>query len=84
MTPSKPIAETPHFIVLDHYTRIASTTPPPTGYQTEAALENELIADLQKQGYEYLPSGAAEEPEATVASAQPGRFYGRGMATLLR
>jgi len=55
MTPSKPIAETPHFIVLDHYTRIASTTPPPTGYQTEAALENELIADLQKQGYEYLP-----------------------------
>ena len=55
MTPSKPIAETPHFIVLDHYTRIASTTPPPPGYQTEAALENELIADLQKQGYEYLP-----------------------------
>ena len=55
MTPSKPIAETPHFIVLDHYTRIASTTPPPTGYQTEAALEKELIEDLQKQGYEYLP-----------------------------
>ena len=55
MTPNTPIAETPHFIVLDHYTRIASTTPPPPGYQTEAALENELIADLQKQGYEYLP-----------------------------
>lgn len=55
MTPSKPIAEKPHFIVLDHYTRIASTTPPPTGYQTEAALEKELIEDLQKQGYEYLP-----------------------------
>ena len=55
MTPNTPITEAPHFIVLDHYTRIASTTPPPPGYQTEAALENELIADLQKQGYEYLP-----------------------------
>ena len=50
-----PIAETPNFIVLDSYTKYAALHEPPTGYQTESELENEFIADLRAQGYEYLP-----------------------------
>ncbi|WP_409968022.1 type I restriction endonuclease subunit R [Bengtsoniella intestinalis] len=46
----KPIAETPSYIVLDKYTKIEQQG---AGYQTEAALEKELIADLVNQGYEY-------------------------------
>ena len=50
---TKPIAETPNFIVLDRYENINQTG---ARFQTEADLENELIKDLQNQGYEYLPS----------------------------
>ena len=52
MTEYKPITETNNFIVLDKYTKIKQGT----GYQTEAALEYELIEDLKNQGYEYLPN----------------------------
>ncbi|NLC27193.1 MAG: HsdR family type I site-specific deoxyribonuclease, partial [Campylobacteraceae bacterium] len=38
-------------IVLDKYTKIEQEGG---GYQSEADLENELIADLQNQGYDYL------------------------------
>ena len=47
---TKTIAESNNFIVLDKYTKIEQES---SGYQTEADLENELIADLQNQGYEY-------------------------------
>lgn len=46
------IAESNNFIVLDKYTKIEQQD---TGYQTEADLERELIADLVNQGYEHLP-----------------------------
>lgn len=49
MTQTTPITETNHFIVLDQYTKIEQSG----SYQTESDLENELIADLQRQGYEY-------------------------------
>lgn len=45
------IAETNNFIVLEKYVKQEQ----PSTYQTEADLERELIADLQKQGFEYLP-----------------------------
>ena len=48
---SKPIAESNNFIVLDKYTKIEQKK---SGYQTEADLEKELIADLENQGYKYL------------------------------
>lgn len=47
------IAETNNFIVLDQYTKYTEFNEAPTAYQTEAALERELIQDLQNQGYEY-------------------------------
>lgn len=46
---TKPIAETDHFIVLDKYEKIAQSG----NYQSEKQLEEELLADLQQQGYEY-------------------------------
>lgn len=46
---TKPIAETPNFIVLDQYEKIEQSG----SYQSENQLEAELIADLQNQGYEY-------------------------------
>lgn len=46
-----PIAESNNFIVLDKYSKI---DPTDGGYQTEADLERELIADLTNQGYEYV------------------------------
>ncbi|WP_449454747.1 type I restriction endonuclease subunit R [Streptococcus suis] len=46
-----PIVESNNFIVLDKYTKIAQ----PSTYQTESDLEQELIADLQAQGYDYRP-----------------------------
>lgn len=45
------IAELNNFIVLDKYTKIEQSD---AGYQTEAALERELISDLAAQGYEHL------------------------------
>lgn len=49
------IAELQNFIVLDSYTKNFLINEPPAGYQSEAALEHELIEDLRYQGYEYLP-----------------------------
>lgn len=46
---TKPIAETPNFIVLDQYEKIEQSG----SYQSENQLEAELIADLRNQGYEY-------------------------------
>lgn len=51
MEQTKPIAQTNNFIVLDRYTKIDQSGG---GYQSEADLERELIADLARQGYEYL------------------------------
>ena len=48
---SKPIAESNHFIILDHYEKIEQSG----AYQTEADLERELVADLISQGYEHRP-----------------------------
>lgn len=55
MTTYNTIAELQNFIVLDSYTKLSQVGEQPTGYQTEAALERELIEDLVNQGYEYLP-----------------------------
>lgn len=53
MSDLTPIIESNRFIVLDQYTSIVQ--PSSSGYQTEAALERELIQDLVNQGYDYLP-----------------------------
>lgn len=55
MTTYNTIAELQNFIVLDSYTKLSQACEQPIGYQTEAALERELIEDLVNQGYEYLP-----------------------------
>jgi len=52
---AKPIAESNNFIVLDKYTKEWSVCGNGQGYQTENDLEQELIQDLQNQGYDYLP-----------------------------
>ncbi|WP_434504005.1 type I restriction endonuclease subunit R [Prevotella sp.] len=62
------IAELQNFIVLDDYTKKALVNEPPAGYQTEAALEHELIEDLQNQGYEYLPNLVT--PNALLANVR--------------
>lgn len=56
MTVYKPIAESNNFIVLDKYTKYSEVHEGSGSYQTESALERELIQDLINQGYEYLPS----------------------------
>ena len=48
----KAIAESNNFIVLEKYTPEWKATE---GYQTEDALERELIRDLENQGYEFVP-----------------------------
>lgn len=50
---TKPIAETNHYIVLDHYEK-KQMQECDRDYQTEAQLEHEFIQDLQNQGYEYV------------------------------
>ena len=65
MTEYKAIAESKNFIVLDKYSKewqVAET------YQSEDALERELIQDLVNQGYEYLP--ALITPEAMLANVR--------------
>lgn len=47
-----PIAESNHYIVLDKYSKAQQVSE---AYQSENELERELIKDLQRQGYEYLP-----------------------------
>lgn len=61
MTDYKTIAEANSFIVLDHYVKSWKVAE---GYQSEDALERELIQDLQNQGYEYLP--ALNTPQAML------------------
>ncbi|ARM30738.1 hypothetical protein [Prosthecochloris sp. HL-130-GSB] len=48
----KTIAESKNFIVLDKYDREWMVCE---SYQSEDALEQEFIRDLENQGYEYLP-----------------------------
>jgi type I restriction enzyme, R subunit len=52
MTIHTPIAETNRFIVLDEYKRDWMLNE---SYQSEDALEQELIEDLKKLGYVYEP-----------------------------
>lgn len=65
MTDCKVIAESNNFIVLDKYTKIEQQG---VGYQTEADLEQELIADLVNQGYESLPK--LTTPQAMLENAR--------------
>ena len=58
MTDYNTIAETKNFIVLDRYDKQSTVNE---GYQSEDALERELIADLQNQGYEFLPDLTTSE-----------------------
>lgn len=60
---TKPIAETPNYIVLDQYTKIEQRDG---SYQTEGDLERELIADLQKQGVEVLPKQSHDQLKANL------------------
>ena len=65
MTQYTPIAESNNFIVLEKYNpdwKVADC------YQSEDALEQELIQDLVNQGYEYLP--ALRTPEALLANVR--------------
>lgn len=68
MTTYNTIAELQNFIVLDSYTKLSQVGEQLTGYQTEAALERELIEDLVNQGYEYLPQLVT--PQALVANVR--------------
>lgn len=51
---TKTIAESNNFIVLDKYTKYSEIHDGSGSYQTESALERELIQDLVNQGYEHL------------------------------
>ena len=68
MTTYNTIAELQNFIVLDSYTKLSQACEQPTGYQTEAALERELIEDLVNQGYEYLPQ--LRTPQALLVNVR--------------
>lgn len=68
MSTYNPIAELPHFIVLEHYTKASLLSEPPAGYQSEHALERELIDDLVSQGYEYVPQ--LTSPQALLANVR--------------
>jgi len=65
MTTYKPIAESNTFIILDKYTPITAQT---SGYQSEADLERELVADLVNQGYEFLAD--LNTPEKLLANVR--------------
>lgn len=65
MAKYKTIAESNNFIVLDKYNKEWKIAE---GYQSEDALERELIQDLVNQGYEYLP--ALNNPEAMLANVR--------------
>ena len=62
---TKPIAECNRFIVLDQYTKLDQNAK---FYQSEADLERELISDLGKQGYEFLPE--LTNPAAMLANVR--------------
>jgi len=65
MTDYKTIAESNNFIVLDKYNKEWEVAE---SYQSEDALEQELIQDLQNQGYEYLPG--LNNPQAMLANVR--------------
>ena len=65
MSDYKTIAESRNFIVLDKYTPEWKAAE---SYQTEDALERELIQDLVNQGYEFLPS--INTPEKLLANVR--------------
>jgi len=65
MSDYKTIAESKNFIVLDQYTQEWKVAE---SYQSESNLEREFIADLQNQGYEYLPG--LNTPEALLANVR--------------
>ena len=65
MDPAIPITETSNYIILDQYER----QPQLDGsYQSEAQLEEELISDLQRQGYKYAPE--IRTPEALLKNVR--------------
>ena len=68
MTQYSTIAELQNFIVLDDYTKRSFVNELPAGYQTEAALEHQLIVDLKNQGYEYPQE--IKTPDALLANAR--------------
>ncbi len=65
----KTIAESKNFIVLDQYTKYSEVNEAPPTYQTEAALERELVQDLVNQGYEK-PSNPITSQKAMLANAR--------------
>lgn len=70
MSTYNPIAETNNFIVLEKYTKNSLLNEAPAVYQTESALERELIADLQSLGYEYLAELSTSEKMFANARVQ--------------
>ena len=65
MTTYRTIAESKKFIVLDRYSREWQVAE---GYQSENDLERELVEDLVKQGYEFLPR--LNTPEDMLANVR--------------
>ena len=65
MTNYKTIAESNNFIVLERYQREYEVKDT---YQSEDALERELVQDLVNQGYEYVP--ALNNPQAMLANVR--------------
>ena len=65
MSDYKTSAESKNFIVLDKYTKEWRINE---SYQSEDALERELIQDLQNQGYEFLPD--LNTPEVLLANVR--------------
>ena len=65
MTTYTTIAESTNFIVLDKYTKQDQVAE---SYQSEDALERELIQDLQNQGYEFVPG--LNSPEKMLANVR--------------
>ena len=68
------IAETQNYIVLDEYTKLSKVSEAPATYQSENALERELIDD---------PRGTRGRCPYPSAKPQPSGLYRRGMETLL-
>ena len=62
---NKTIAETNRYIVLDRYAKEWEANE---SYQSEDALERELIRDLENQGYEYVPE--LKTPEQLLANVR--------------
>lgn len=65
MKQTNPIAETTNYIILDQYERLTQINGI---YQSEAQLEEELISDLQRQGYKYAPE--IRTPEALLRNVR--------------